>query len=82
LAVHTPSACGEVFDWGVDRAQELETWSPGIQMIEEDFFLTQFLNYPQRTPQPWRSLGQIFPAIPKMLFRRSARIIRLWVGEQ
>jgi O-methyltransferase involved in polyketide biosynthesis len=77
----TVSKTGASFQWGVDRAQDLETWSPGIHLIEEDFFLTQFLNYPQRIPQPWRLIGQIFPLIPKVLFKRSARIIRLWVGE-
>jgi O-methyltransferase involved in polyketide biosynthesis len=77
----TVSKTSASFQWGLDRVQELESWSSGIHLVQEEFFLTQFLNYPQRLPQPCRLIGQLFPAIPTMLFKNAARIIRLQVGE-
>lgn len=68
------------FKWGIDDSRELEAWSSGIILKREEYYLTQFLDYPQRLPMVWRVISQLFPFIPLALFKNSGRIVRLQVG--
>jgi O-methyltransferase involved in polyketide biosynthesis len=76
----TVSKTNAEFKWGIDHSRELETWSPQITLKSEEFYLAQFLNYPQRLPIVWRIVAQLFPFIPLALFKNSGRIVQLQVG--
>lgn len=69
------------FQWGIDRSQDLETWSPSFTLKQEEFYLKHFLDAPNRLPQPWRLISQVVPAIPMALFKNSGRIVMLQVGQ-
>lgn len=75
----TVSKTNAEFKWGIDDSRELESWSPNIILKQEEFYLTQFLNYPQRLPIVWRMVAQLFPFIPLALFKNSGRIVRLQI---
>jgi O-methyltransferase involved in polyketide biosynthesis len=76
----TVSKTNAEFQWGIDDSRELEAWSPGVILKHETFYLTQFLDYPQRLPIVWRTVSQLFPFIPLALFKNSGRIVQLQVG--
>ncbi len=76
----TVSKTDAEFKWGIDNSKELETWSSSITLQHEEFYLTQFLNYPQRLPMIWRIVSQLFPYIPVALFKNLGRIVQLQVG--
>jgi O-methyltransferase involved in polyketide biosynthesis len=76
----TVSKTSAEFQWGIDDSKALETWSPNIILKQEEFYLTQFLDYPQRLPIVWRMVAQLFPFIPLALFKNSSRIVRLQIG--
>jgi len=76
----TVSKTNAEFKWGIDDSHELETWSPTMRLKYEEFYLSQFLNYPQRLPFPWRTVAQLLPWIPLALFKNSGRIVRLQIG--
>ncbi|NJK54171.1 MAG: class I SAM-dependent methyltransferase, partial [Leptolyngbyaceae cyanobacterium SU_3_3] len=75
----TVSKTNAEFKWGIDDSRELESWSPNIILKQEEFYLTQFLDYSQRLPIVWRMVSQLFPFIPLALFKNSGRIVRLQV---
>ncbi|QYO67961.1 class I SAM-dependent methyltransferase [Leptolyngbya sp. 7M] len=75
----TVSKTNAEFKWGIDHSKELETWSPQIKLKSEEFYLAQFLDYPQRLPIVWRIVAQLFPSIPLALFKNSGRIVRLQI---
>ncbi len=76
----TVSKTNAEFKWGIDDSYELETWGLGIQLRQEEFYLTQFLDYPQRLPIVWRVISQLVPFVPLVLFKNSGRIVRLQMG--
>jgi O-methyltransferase involved in polyketide biosynthesis len=76
----TVSKTNAEFKWGIDRSSELETWSPTIRLKHEEFYLAQFLDYPQRLPFVWRILAQLLPFIPLALFKNAGRIVQLQIG--
>lgn len=76
----TVSKTNAEFKWGIDQSNELESWSPAIRLKQEVFYLSQFLDYPQRLPMPLRLIAQLFPFIPMALFKNSGRIVHLQVG--
>jgi O-methyltransferase involved in polyketide biosynthesis len=76
----TVSKTNADFKWGIDQSSELETWSSNIQLKHEEFYLSQFLDYPQRLPIAWRFVAQLFPFIPLALFKNSGRIVQLKIG--
>jgi hypothetical protein len=51
-----------------------------MQLKHEEFYLTQFLGYPQRLPIVWHIVSQFFPFIPLALFKNSSRIVQLQIG--
>lgn len=75
----TVSKTNAEFKWGIDDSEELETWSPNIILKQEEFYLTQFLDYSQRLPIVWRMVSKLFPFIPLALFKNSGRIVRLQI---
>jgi O-methyltransferase involved in polyketide biosynthesis len=76
----TVSKTDAQFKSGIDQSKTLETWSSGITLKDEQFYLAQFLDYPQRLPGIWRILAQQLPFIPLALFKNSGRIVRLQIG--
>jgi O-methyltransferase involved in polyketide biosynthesis len=76
----TVSKINAEFKWGIDNSRALETWSSNIILKQETFYLTQFLDYPQRLPIVWRMVSQLFPFIPLVLFKNSGRIVQLQIG--
>jgi O-methyltransferase involved in polyketide biosynthesis len=76
----TVSKTNAEFKWGIDDSKELESWSSNITLKQEEFYLAQFLDYPQRLPIVWRIISQLFPFIPLALFKSSGRIVRLQIG--
>lgn len=76
----TVSQTNAEFKWGIEDSTELETWSPSIMLKREEFYLTQFLNYPERLPMFWRRVSELLPFIPLVLFKNSCRIVQLQVG--
>lgn len=75
----TVSKTSAEFKWGIDDSHELETWSPSLRLKQEEFYLSQFLDYPQRLPLPWRTVAQLLPWIPLALFKNSGRIVGLQI---
>ncbi|NJO72553.1 MAG: class I SAM-dependent methyltransferase [Leptolyngbyaceae cyanobacterium RM1_406_9] len=76
----TVSKTNAEFKWGIDQSNEIETWSSNIWLKHEEFYLSQFLNYPQRLPIAWSILAQLLPFIPLALFKNSGRIVQLQIG--
>jgi O-methyltransferase involved in polyketide biosynthesis len=76
----TVSKTNAEFKWGIDDSTELETWNSEIRLKREEFYLSQFLDYPQRLPIVWRVISQLFPFIPLALFKNSGRIVQLQIG--
>jgi len=77
----TVSKTNAEFKWGIDQSSELETWSSAIRLKHEEFYLSQFLDYPQRLPIAWRTMAQLLPFIPLALFKNSGRIVWLQIGK-
>jgi O-methyltransferase involved in polyketide biosynthesis len=76
----TVSKTNAEFKWGIDQSCDLESWSPNIRLKHEVFYLSQFLDYPQRLPVPWRTVAQLLPSLPLALFKNSGRIVHLQIG--
>lgn len=77
----TVSKTNAEFKWGINQSSELETWSPNITLKHEEFYLTQYLNYPDRLPTSWRLAAQIAPFIPLTLFKNIGRVVQLQINQ-
>jgi O-methyltransferase involved in polyketide biosynthesis len=72
----TVSKTNAEFKSGIDKGKEVEAWSEGITLKDEIYYLTQFVNHPQRLPLWARYLS--FIMVP--LFKNSGRIIHLQIN--
>jgi len=77
----TVSKTNAEFKWGINQSGELETWSPNIILKREEFYLEQYLNYPDRLPTSWRLAAQIVPFIPLTLFKNIGRVVQLQINQ-
>jgi len=69
----TVSKTNAEFKWGIDRSKEIENWGLGMRLVDEEFTLTEFANYPERLPLWARPIRFLLVR----LFANSARILQL-----
>jgi O-methyltransferase involved in polyketide biosynthesis len=69
----TVSKTNAEFKWGIDRSQDIENWGVGMQLNDEEFYVSGFVNYPERLPL-WARYTRFLLA---RLFASSGRILQL-----
>jgi O-methyltransferase involved in polyketide biosynthesis len=69
----TVSKTEAVFQWGIDRTEDIEDWGVGMQLKAQDYYLKEFLNYPERLPL-WARYTRSLLAL---LFANSGRVLQL-----
>jgi O-methyltransferase involved in polyketide biosynthesis len=69
----TVSKTNAEFKWGIDRSRDIENWGVGMRLVDEEFTLTQFANYPERLPL-WARYSRFLLV---RLFANAARIVQL-----
>lgn len=73
----TVSKTNAEFKSGIDSGKEVETWETGVTLKDEIYYLTQFVDRPQRLPLWVRYLS--FIMVP--LFKNSGRILHLQIDQ-
>jgi O-methyltransferase involved in polyketide biosynthesis len=69
----TVSKTDAVFQWGIDRAEDIENWGVGMQLKAQDYYLKEFQNYPERLPL-WARYTR---SLLTLLFANSGRVLQL-----
>ncbi|NDJ18592.1 class I SAM-dependent methyltransferase [Myxacorys almedinensis A] len=69
----TVSKTNAEFKWGIDRAQDIENWGIGMQLQAEEFYLNEFVNYPERLPLWARYIRSLLA----QLFANSGRVLQV-----
>ncbi|MBW4559379.1 MAG: class I SAM-dependent methyltransferase [Trichormus sp. ATA11-4-KO1] len=74
----TVSKTNAEFKWGIKKVTELETWGLGIKVLDIDYYLTNFAQYPHRL-QPFWLKYFIFILVP--IFSNSSRIVHMQISQ-